>query len=73
MSIKKPIILYERGVVQKIAKSFKCDDKTVRDALKFITESELSERIRQEALKYYGCILVRRPVMKTSKTEKALS
>ena len=32
---------------QKIVKSFKCDDKTIRDVLKFPTESELSARIRQ--------------------------
>lgn len=61
-SITKPKILYPRGVVKKMAKSFGVDEKTVRNALNFVTESELAEMIRSEAVKCYGARLVRLPV-----------
>lgn len=67
MKIYKHVILYERGTVQKLALRFKVSDKTVTNALKFITEGEQPDMIREVALKEYGCVLKRRPANLESK------
>lgn len=62
MAITKPKILYERGTVQKMAKVFCVSENTIRAALQFKTEGELPDKIRQEAIKLYGCILVKKNI-----------
>ena len=64
MKNERAVILYERGVVQKLAKSFGVTPMTVRSALKFATDGELADRIREEALKYYNCVLVKKPIIR---------
>ena len=59
----KPKILYERGTVAKLAKRFGVTEATVRLALRFATEGEQPDLIRQVALKEYGCVLQRRPIV----------
>lgn len=59
----KPKILYERGTIVKLAKRFGVTEATVRLALRFATEGEQPDLIRQVALKEYGCVLQRRPIV----------
>ena len=59
----KPKILYERGTVVKLAKRFGVTEATVRLALRFATEGEQPDLIRQVALKEYGCVLQRKPII----------
>ena len=59
----KPKILYERGTVAKLAKRFGVTEATVRLALRFATEGEQPDLIRQVALREYGCALQRRPIV----------
>lgn len=59
----KPKILYERGTVPKLAKRFGVTEQTVRLALRFATEGEQPDLIRQVAIKEYGCVLQRRPIV----------
>ncbi len=47
-------IIVERGMTVKLARIFCCTDQCVRNALRGATESELSQRIRKEALKQGG-------------------
>jgi hypothetical protein len=47
-------IIVERGEVRKLLKLFGCSDQCVRNALRGSTESDLSQRIRKEALKRGG-------------------
>jgi len=47
-------IIVERGMTTILAKLFECSDQTIRMALRGITETELSQRIRKEALKQGG-------------------
>ena len=51
MSLYKARILYEKGVIPKLAKYFGVSEHTVRNALRFVTEGEQPEAIRNEALK----------------------
>lgn len=60
--VYKPLIVYPYGSVQKLAKQFSVDDKTVRNALQFISRSEQAAHIRDEALKMPGVTLVQIPV-----------
>ena len=53
-------ILVERGEVQKLATLFSVTSQTVRNALKYITEGEIPERIRDEAKKRGGVIVRRK-------------
>lgn len=62
MSLYKARILYEKGVIPKLAKQFSVSEHTVRNALRFVTEGEQPEAIRREALKNYGCALVKKPL-----------
>ena len=63
MAIYKPSILYGKGVVQKLAKHFSVSDHTVRNALRFVTEGEQPDAIRKVALKYYGCVMTKKPIL----------
>lgn len=62
MSLCKPRILYEKGVIPKLARHFGVTEHTVRNALRFVTDGEQPEAIRKEALKNYGCALVKKPL-----------
>lgn len=59
-------ILTERGEAQRIASIFNVSPQTVRNALRFITEGEQPDRIREEALKGGGKI-TKRPLKQTAK------
>ncbi|MCM1031612.1 MAG: hypothetical protein NC410_09280 [Oscillibacter sp.] len=60
--MKRPRILYERGTIEKMAKAFGVTGQTVRNALRFISEGELADKIRKEALEYYGCVLTKKDI-----------
>lgn len=62
MAILRPKILYERGVIPKLAKRFSVTENTVRNALRFTTEGEQPDLIRQIAIKEYGCVISQRPI-----------
>jgi DeoR/GlpR family transcriptional regulator of sugar metabolism len=47
-------ILVERGSVKKLATLFEVSEQTVRNALRYITEGETPERIREKALSSGG-------------------
>ncbi len=62
MALKKPKILYEKGTVQKMAKALGVSQGTIRNALRFVTEGDQPDKIREEALKYYGCVMIEKPI-----------
>ncbi len=62
MAITKPKILYERGVIQKMAKAFNVSEQTIRSALQFNTTGELPDKIRKEAIELYGGVLIKKPI-----------
>lgn len=47
-------IIVERGEVKKLSILFNCSDQCVRNSLRGSVESDLSQRIRKEALKRGG-------------------
>lgn len=49
---KRIVILYR--YTRRIAQHFGCSGQTVRNALRFLTDGELPDAIRKEALKNYG-------------------
>lgn len=55
-------ILYEKGVIPRLAKRFGVTDQTVRNAFRFATDGEQPELIRQVAIKEYGCALSKKPI-----------
>lgn len=63
MSNVRLTILYEPGVVAKLAKRFGVSDNTIRAALRFATEGERPDLIRKTALKEYGCMLRKKPIV----------
>ena len=63
MTNYKARILYDKGVIQKLAKHFSVSDHTVRNALRFVTEGEQPDAIRNAAIKYYDCVMTKKPVM----------
>lgn len=63
MAIYKPTILYEKGAIKKLAKHFNVSDHTVRNALRFVTEGEQPDAIRRVAVKYYGCVMKKKPII----------
>lgn len=63
MKAIKATILYERGVVSKLAKRFGVTERTVRSALRCVTEGEQPDLIRMVALKEYGCVLRKKPII----------
>lgn len=62
MPLYRARILYEKGVIPKIAKEFNVSENTVRNALRFTTEGEQPDAIREFALKYCGCALTKKPI-----------
>jgi predicted transcriptional regulator len=60
MKIVKYKILYERGMVTKLASRLGVTEQTVRNALRFATEGEQPDLIREIALKDYGCVIQRK-------------
>lgn len=65
--VTKPRILYERGVIAKIAKRVGVTEATVRLALRFATEGEQPDLIRQIAINEYGCLLQKKQIVITNK------
>lgn len=63
MKAIKATILYERGVIPKLAKRFGVTERTVRSALRCVTEGEQPDLIRMVALKEYGCVLRKKPII----------
>ena len=64
MNNERTVILYERGPIAKLAKAFNVSKVTIRSALQFVTDSDLANQIREEALKYYGCALIKKPIIR---------
>ncbi len=62
MKIVKYKILYERGIVAKLASRLGVTEQTVRNALRFATEGEQPDLIREIALKDYGCVIQRKTI-----------
>lgn len=62
MTIFRHRILYEKGVISKLAKRFNVSDHTIRNALRFSTEGEQPDLIRKTALEEYGCVLSKKPI-----------
>ena len=62
MKIVKYKILYERGMVTKLASRLGVTEQTVRNALRFATEGEQPDLIREIALKDYGCVIQRKTI-----------
>lgn len=58
----KAKILYDKGVIKKLAKHFNVSDHTVRNALRFVTEGEQPDAIRSASIKYYGCVMTKKPI-----------
>lgn len=61
--VTKPRILYERGVIPKLAKRVGVTEQTVRLALRFVTDGDQPDLIRKLALQEYGCVLRRKPII----------
>lgn len=55
-------ILYEKGVVSKLSSRFGVTEQTVRNALRFSTEGNQPDLIREVALKEYGCVLQKKQI-----------
>lgn len=74
MRALRPIILYRKGTVQKLAKQFNVTESTVRLALRMATEGDRPDQIRKEALENYGAVLVKEPlrIKNTTKYTKEL-
>lgn len=62
MTIFKHRILYEKGVISRLAVRFNVSEHTIRNALRFTTEGEQPDLIRKVALDEYGCALSRKPI-----------
>lgn len=56
------ILLPERGYLQKLAKDVGVTTRTVQYALRFVSEGDQPDLIRERAIKFYGGILIKRPV-----------
>ncbi|MDR1368944.1 MAG: hypothetical protein LBJ72_02280 [Dysgonamonadaceae bacterium] len=57
-------IRVKRGETTRMATKFGCTRQTIRNALRGITEGERTEEIREDAMKYGGALVPRRPVQK---------
>lgn len=62
MVIYRHRILYEKGVIPKLAKRFGVCENTIRHALRFYTEGEQPVLIRKVALNEYGYVLSTKPI-----------
>ena len=67
MPTRRMKISYDRGVVKKLMQEFKVSDNTVRNALKFTTTGEQPDAIRDFALKYLNCHVVKEVIVKLDK------
>ena len=65
MKIFRPKILYEKGVIPRLATRFSVSEQTVRSALRFATEGEQPDLIRAIAIKEYGCMISKKPMAKS--------
>lgn len=54
--------MYEKGVVSKLSSRFGVTEQTVRNALRFSTEGNQPDLIREVALKEYGCVLQKKQI-----------
>lgn len=62
MELYRYRILYEKGVIAKLSKRFNVTEQTIRAALRFATEGEQPDLIRNIAVKEYGCVLTKKPI-----------
>ena len=46
-------IIVPYGMIDRLSKRFGCNRKTIQTALAYMTNSELANNIRKEAMKYY--------------------
>lgn len=51
---KAPVIIVPHGQTKRIAIQFGCTIQTVRNALKYMSDTEQAQRIRKEAIELYG-------------------
>lgn len=58
------VIRVARGETKRMAVLFGCTGQTVRNALREVTEGDLTERIRREALRTGGVEVPRRRMIK---------
>lgn len=56
MAQTKKVIKVPKGAVEKIQKAYNCSRQTVYAALSYRTGSEMSAKIRKDALQVYGGI-----------------
>lgn len=55
-------IIIERGVLTRIAKDIGCSTRTVQNALRFVTEGEQPDLIRDRAINFYSGVLIKKPI-----------
>lgn len=55
MAIYRHRILYEKGVITKLAEDFSVHESTVRNALRYSTDSTQARDIRNAAVQNYAC------------------
>ena len=51
---RAPVIIVPHGQTTKLASHIGCTIQAVRNALKYISDSEQAQRIRREAVENYG-------------------
>lgn len=64
MTKRKPIIQVPPGSVEKIMKSLNCKRTIVYAALAYDSNSDLAEKIRKDAVDFYGGIKTTKLVMR---------
>lgn len=55
MAIYRHRILYEKGVILKLASEFNVSEASVRNALRYSSDSKQAKNIREAALQNYAC------------------
>lgn len=55
MAIYRHRILYEKGVISKLAEDFSVHESTVRNALRYSSDSKQAKEIRNAAVQRYAC------------------
>lgn len=55
MAIYRHRILYEKGVISKLAAQFNVCEASVRNALRYSSDSKQAKEIRTEAVKNHAC------------------
>lgn len=56
-------IMFKSEIVPKLCKDFGCSKGTVYYALRYVSNSEQAEKIRNKALNTYGAIETKVPVL----------